>query len=145
MEESGSEGLDELLYSRRDTAFIREVDYVCISDNYWLGTTKPCITYGLRGVCYFHVEVTCADRDLHSGTFGGTVYEAMNDLVYLLGTLTDVNGRIQIEGMYDNVAEITDAEIASYKDIEFDVDELRSTVGTKKLAHNEDKVCFIYN
>ncbi|CAK9828888.1 Cytosolic non-specific dipeptidase [Anthophora retusa] len=47
MEESGSEGLDDLLWARKDT-FLQGVDYVCISDNYWLGTTKPCITYGLR-------------------------------------------------------------------------------------------------
>ena len=56
MEESGSEGLDELVFSRKDT-FLKDVDYVCISDNYWLGKTKPCITYGLRGICYFFIQV----------------------------------------------------------------------------------------
>lgn len=56
MEESGSEGLDELVFARKDT-FLKDVDYVCISDNYWLGKTKPCITYGLRGICYFFLEV----------------------------------------------------------------------------------------
>lgn len=56
MEESGSEGLDELVFARKDT-FFKDVDYVCISDNYWLGKTKPCITYGLRGICYFAIEV----------------------------------------------------------------------------------------
>lgn len=73
MEESGSEGLDDLLYAEQDK-FLKGVDYVCISDNYWLGTDKPCITYGLRGICYFFAEVTCAEKDLHSGVFGGTVY-----------------------------------------------------------------------
>lgn len=56
MEESGSEGLDDLVFARKDT-FLKDVDYVCISDNYWLGKTKPCITYGLRGICYFFLEV----------------------------------------------------------------------------------------
>lgn len=56
MEESGSEGLDDLVFSRKDS-FFKDVDYVCISDNYWLGKTKPCITYGLRGICYFFIEV----------------------------------------------------------------------------------------
>ena len=56
MEESGSEGLDELIFARKDT-FLKDVDYVVISDNYWLGKTKPCITYGLRGICYFFMEV----------------------------------------------------------------------------------------
>lgn len=72
MEESGSEGLDDLLIARKDT-FLAGTDYVCISDNYWLGKEKPCITYGLRGICYFYAEVECAAKDLHSGVFGGTV------------------------------------------------------------------------
>ena len=53
MEESGSQGLEELLKARKDTDFIRSADYVCISDNYWLGKNKPCLTYGLRGCCEF--------------------------------------------------------------------------------------------
>lgn len=72
MEESGSEGLDELLFAEKDK-FLVDVDYVCISDNYWLGREKPCITYGLRGICYFGIEIECAQKDLHSGLFGGTV------------------------------------------------------------------------
>lgn len=72
MEESASEGLDELLFSEKDK-FLSNVDYVCISDNYWLGKNKPCLTYGLRGICYFFLEVECSKKDLHSGVYGGTV------------------------------------------------------------------------
>lgn len=61
MEESGSEGLDELIFAQRDT-FFKDVDYVCISDNYWLGKKKPCITYGLRGICYYFIEVSAEMR-----------------------------------------------------------------------------------
>lgn len=71
MEESSSTGLDDLLKQRID--FLKDVDYVCISDNYWLGTKTPCITYGLRGITYFFIEIQCACKDLHSGIFGGTV------------------------------------------------------------------------
>lgn len=143
MEESGSEGLDELLWSRKDT-FMKGVDYVCISDNYWLGTTKPCITYGLRGVCYFELEVSCASKDLHSGTFGGTVHEAMSDLIYLMNTLVDVNGKVLVDGIYENVKEVTSEELKIYDKIEFDVKEYRESCGASKLAHNEDKVKYIF-
>ncbi|KAK2569282.1 Cytosolic non-specific dipeptidase [Acropora cervicornis] len=119
MEESGSEGLDDLIFKRKDT-FFKSVDYVCISDNYWLGKNKPCITYGLRGICYFFVEVTCASKDLHSGVFGGTVHEAMSDLIYLLGQLVDVKGKILVPGINDNVAPLTGGERATYTDIDFD-------------------------
>ncbi|XP_055538804.1 cytosolic non-specific dipeptidase [Wyeomyia smithii] len=138
MEESGSEGLDELLFKRKDD-FLSNVDYVCISDNYWLGRDKPCITYGLRGICYFEVEVECAAKDLHSGVFGGTVYEAMNDLVYLLGTLADKEGRILIPNIYKDVAALLPAEQAIYEAIAFDVADYREQLGARKLMHSEDK------
>lgn len=138
MEESGSEGLDELLLKRKDT-FLSGIDYVCISDNYWLGTTKPCITYGLRGLCYFELEVICSSRDLHSGTFGGTVHEAMTDLIYLMDNLVDMNGHILVEGIYENVEKVTEKERKIYDDIEFDVDEYKTMVNTSRLAHNNVK------
>ena len=72
MEESGSEGLDDILKAHKDS-FLSDVDFTCISDNYWLGKNKPCITYGLRGICYYGVEIVVAKQDLHSGVFGGTV------------------------------------------------------------------------
>ncbi len=68
MEESGSENLDVELAKRKDT-FLSDVDYVCISDNYWLGKSKPCLTYGLRGICYFYLEVESSTKDLHSGEY----------------------------------------------------------------------------
>ena len=69
MEESGSEGLDDIIF-KEAKGFFKDVDCVCISDNYWLGTNKPCLTYGLRGISYFTMEVTGIAKDLHSGVFG---------------------------------------------------------------------------
>ncbi len=140
MEESGSEGLDELLEKRKGTKFLQEVDYVCISDNYWLGKTKPCLTYGLRGICYFFLEVECCAADLHSGIFGGTVHEGMADLIAMMGCLVDKNGKILIDGIEDSVAPVTEQELASYKQIDWDVEDFRKDVGTPKLIHGADKV-----
>lgn len=138
MEECGSEGLDDLLFARKDD-FLSDVDYVCISDNYWLGKEKPCITYGLRGICYFYVEVECATRDLHSGVFGGTVHEAMTDLIYLLGTLVDKDGHIKVTGLYDDVAPLRPNENEMYEKISFDVNEYKKDLGATQLMHKEDK------
>lgn len=139
MEESGSEGLDDLLLSHKDK-FLKDVDYVCISDNYWLGKTKPCITYGLRGIAYFFIELECASKDLHSGVFGGTVHEAMADLVYLLNTLVDVNGKILIPGVLDEVAPLTEAEKKMYETIDFDVDDYCEDLGCPRIIHHKDKI-----
>lgn len=135
MEESGSEGLDELIVSKKDT-FFKGVDYVCISDNYWLGKKKPCLTYGLRGICYFFVEVQCASKDLHSGVYGGTVHEAMTDLIRLLGSLVDIKGKILIPGVNDSVLPLTDEEQALYLPIDFDPEEYRDDIGHSKLIHD---------
>ncbi|XP_046377519.2 cytosolic non-specific dipeptidase-like isoform X1 [Haliotis rufescens] len=134
MEESGSEGLDELVFSKKDT-FLKGTDYVCISDNYWLGKTRPCITYGLRGICYFFLEVECASKDLHSGVFGGTVHEAMVDLVKLLGTLVNNKGEILIPGINEGVAPVTDEERQLYEPIDFDQEDYRKDIGAPKLIH----------
>ncbi|XP_035286629.1 cytosolic non-specific dipeptidase-like [Anguilla anguilla] len=134
MEESGSEGLDDLVFARKDS-FFKGVDYVCISDNYWLGKTKPCITYGLRGICYFFIEMECSEKDLHSGVFGGSVHEAMTDLIALMGSLVDKKGRIQVPGMYDAVAPVTEEELKLYEKIDFDMEEYCRDVGASKLLH----------
>jgi len=132
MEESGSIGLDELIMDQADK-FLSDVDYVCISDNYWLGKNKPCITYGLRGLSYFFVEIQSSTKDLHSGVFGGSVHESMADLVYVLNSLADKTGKILIPGVNDTVKPVTDEELASYGPIDFDLEEYKKDVGVEKL------------
>jgi len=140
MEESGSEGLDAMLMSRKETRFMQDVDYCCISDNYWLGKNKPCLTYGLRGVCYFFLEVECADKDLHSGVFGGTVNEALVDLIWMLNQLINDDGTILVEGLMDTVAPLTKEEEAKYTNIDFNVEDFRKDIGTPgRLMHGDDK------
>lgn len=132
MEESGSEGLEE--YLRSHTGIFKDVDFVCISDNYWIGTKTPCITFGLRGLCYFYVSLQCSDRDLHSGAFGGTIFEAMTELITLLGTLVDNHGHIKIEGIYDDVPAVTQEEKNRCAQIrEFKLEEYKEEAGVSAV------------
>lgn len=113
-----------------------------------LGTTQPCITYGLRGICYFGLEVECAVKDLHSGVFGGTVHEAMTDLIHLMSTLVDKNGHILIPNIYREVAPLLPNEQELYDKITFDVDAYRADIlgaklGSSKLLHNEKKTALL--
>lgn len=143
MEESGSEGLDALVFSLKDT-FLKGTDYVCISDNYWLGKNKPCITYGLRGICYFFLEVECASKDLHSGIFGGTVHEAMVDVIALMNSLVDAKGKILVPGLYDTVSQVTEEEKALYEPIDFDLEDYRQDIGAKKLIHDTKEATLMH-
>jgi nonspecific dipeptidase len=132
MEESGSVGLKELI-EREAQGFLGSVDYVCISDNYWLGRNKPCVTYGLRGMSYFGVSVECACKDLHSGVYGGSVHEAMTDLVQLMASLVDSKGTIKVAGLAEMVAPVTEQERAIYPKLDFDPEDLRAEIAAPKL------------
>jgi cytosolic nonspecific dipeptidase len=129
MEESGSEGLDDLIYAQANT-FFKDVDYFCISDNYWLGTKKPCVTYGLRGICYFMIEIEGSSKDLHSGVFGGVMHEPMIELSHIFKTLVDTKGNILIPGINDHVLPVTDEERKLYVPIDFDPEAFRQETGT---------------
>lgn len=127
--------------------FLNDVDFFCISDNYWLGKHKPCITYGLRGIAYFEVSVQCAEQDLHSGVMGGTVHEAMTDLVHLMASLVEPGtGKILIDGIMDGVAPVTDKERALYDAIEFDIEEYKDDCKVKSVSNkllNDDKTSLL--
>lgn len=138
MEESGSLGLEELI-AKEAKQYFSKVDTVCISDNYWLGTTKPVLTYGLRGCNYYQIIVNGPGADLHSGIFGGIVAEPMTDLIKVMSQLVDSTGKILIPGIDDMIAPLTDKEDALYNDIDFSVEELNAASGSKTSLHDNKK------
>jgi len=137
MEESGSVKLEETVRNRTDF-FATDVDWVCISDNYFLGKEKPCLTYGLRGCAYFFIEVICAHQDLHSGVFGGSLPEAMTEISHIFASLLDTSGNITIPGISDQVDPVTDEERKMYSDIDFSMEGYKNEVGCGKLI-SQDK------
>ncbi|CAL1717401.1 unnamed protein product [Somion occarium] len=113
LEEDGSQGLDDLIVtetSKGPQGWFHGVDCVCISDNYWLNTRTPCLTYGLRGIAYYQIIVSGPGSDLHSG-MGGAVYEPMTTLISLMGKLVSVEGRILIPGVYDGISVADSSEL----------------------------------
>ncbi|GAA5885989.1 hypothetical protein JCM6882_004224 [Rhodosporidiobolus microsporus] len=138
MEESGSEGLEELVIAEAKTEF-KDVDAICISDNYWLGTTTPCLTYGLRGLAYFSVEISGPAADLHSGVFGNLVHEPMTDLFILFSKLVTPQGEILIPGIQDKVPPLTDEERKLYEVIDVTVADFEGSIGAKTTI-SDDKV-----
>ncbi|GMI34928.1 hypothetical protein TrCOL_g10974 [Triparma columacea] len=138
MEEYGSEGMFEAVNAlAKPGKFLDDVDFFCISDNYWLGKNKPCLTYGLRGMAYFEVGVECGAQDLHSGVYGGTVHEAMIDLVRLMGSLVDPDGKILVDGVMKDVAAVTEEEEKMYETIDFDPEEYKKECGVANIGKGE--------
>ncbi|PSN48737.1 Cytosolic non-specific dipeptidase, partial [Blattella germanica] len=143
MEESFSEGFEELCNKKK--AFFKDIDYVCISDGSWIGTSRPCISYGFRGLCHFRIDVECAKKHLDSGTYGGVLNEALADLIYMLGSLTDKDGKILVPGIYTDVAKLTTTEDDAMKKIDIDLIRYKEGSGIKKLLFKEDKVKILHH
>ncbi|KAJ2995038.1 hypothetical protein HDV02_001115 [Globomyces sp. JEL0801] len=132
------EGLDDLIRAEADKYF-KDVDCVCISDNYWLGTTKPCLTYGLRGVSYFHLAINGPGKDLHSGLFGGVVHEPMTDLIHVLQKLSTPDGKILVPGLMNSVAPVTDPELKIYDTMDFNMKDVYDAIEATVTIHDNEK------
>lgn len=107
-EESGSPSLGAFLDANK-AELARDIALVC-DTNMWNRTT-PAITATLRGLVGEEVVVTSADRDLHSGLFGGPAQNPIRVLTRILAGLHDADGRVTLPGFYDGVAELP-ADIA---------------------------------
>lgn len=138
MEESGSLGLDELISEEADRYF-KTVDAVCISDNYWLGTKKPVLTYGLRGCNYYQTTIYGPGADLHSGIFGGVIAEPMIDLTKIFASLVDSQGKILIKGVDEMVAPLTEKEKKLYENIDFSLNDLNAASGSETSLYKDAK------
>jgi len=125
-EEIGSPNLIPFLEEHRGRL---ACDMVLVSDTSMFDKDVPSITYGLRGLAYMQVEVTGANRDLHSGVYGGAVANPINALAGIIAQLKDEQGRIAIPGFYDDVADLTPAEREAYAKLPFDEDRYKRELG----------------
>ncbi|CAH0121291.1 Succinyl-diaminopimelate desuccinylase [Paenibacillus sp. CECT 9249] len=112
-------------------------DAVLISDTELLGPGKPAICTGLRGLCSLDVSVHTANTDLHSGTYGGGVPNALHALVSLLASFHDDQGRIAVDGFYDGVPELTAEMREELAKKGFDEEQLKQRLGLDALYGEE--------
>jgi acetylornithine deacetylase/succinyl-diaminopimelate desuccinylase-like protein len=108
-----------------------------VSDTGMVAEDVPSLVTAMRGLVYFQVDLRTAPADLHSGVFGGTVPNALAELVALLGRLKDARGRIAIPGWYDDVRELTSEERANIAAVPFEPEAFKRTAGVGALPGEE--------
>ncbi len=116
-EETGSPNLEPFLTEHRNEL---AADIAIISDTGMWDIDTPAITTRLRGMVYVEMTLHAAERDLHSGIFGGSALNPINALTRILGALHDDAGRIQIPGFYDGVQDTPPAQMAEWQALGFD-------------------------
>ena len=118
-EETGSMALEKFLRDAKNRELLA-ADVILVSDTDMPGPGQPGITYGLRGVLGFELELTGPNRDLHSGLYGGSILNPAFELSRLLASIMDENGKIQIPGFYDDVLELTPLDRKALSELPFD-------------------------
>ena len=110
-EEIGSKNLEPFLRRHADKF---KADVSLNPDAGMMGVDMPTITYGLRGLAYFEINITGPKADLHSGLYGGAVHNPAQVLTELVAKMHDEKGHIALPGFYDSVRPISDEERADF-------------------------------
>jgi acetylornithine deacetylase/succinyl-diaminopimelate desuccinylase-like protein len=101
-EESGSPSLKPFLEAN---AAELKADFALVCDTSMWDRETPAIAAALRGLVGEEVTITAADRDLHSGLFGGAAANPVHILTKILADLHDETGKVTLPGFYDGVEE----------------------------------------
>ncbi len=129
-EEVGSPNLGTFIKANKE---LLKADVILISDTAMISLDTPSIDIGVRGLSYIEVEVTGANRDLHSGVYGGAVANPITILAKMIASLHDENNHITIPGFYDDVVVSTDEERKLMAAAPFNEQEYKDDLGVKEL------------
>ena len=130
-EEVGSVSLWDYVQNNKEKL---RADALVVSDTSMLAKGVPSITYGLRGLNYYQIELTGPVRDLHSGVYGGAVPNPLTILSEAIARLHDKNFRVTVPGFYDKVAKVSAAERKSLNALPWKKKAFQEAVGAPGYA-----------
>src|SRR5256886_9801864 len=125
-EEIGSRNFVPFLEANKDDL---KADFALVGDTGMWDQNTPAITTSLRGLVYDEVKIKAANRDLHSGIFGGGARNPIRVLTSILGGLHDENGHITIPGFYDGVKDLPPDILAQWKKLNLTPESFLKPIG----------------
>lgn len=129
-EEVGSANLGQFVAANKE---LLKADVILISDSSLLSMDTPSLDTGVRGLSYIEVEVTAANRDLHSGIYGGAVANPIVVLSKMIAACHDENNHVTIPGFYDDVDITSEEERALINKAPFNEEEYKNEIDVKEL------------
>ncbi|TGD99021.1 M20/M25/M40 family metallo-hydrolase [Methylobacterium nonmethylotrophicum] len=136
-EEDGSKFLPEWVAANREEL---KADLALVCDTGMWDRDTPAITSSLRGLAYFEVTVSCADRDLHSGLFGGAAANPIRVLSRIIADLHDDQGRVTVPHFYDGVHETPPEVLEQWRGLDLTPESFLGTVGLDRPAGERDRM-----
>jgi len=136
-EECGSKHLFSFV---RDNAGELKRDLALVCDTGMWDAQTPSITTSLRGLVYEEVRLTCADRDLHSGLFGGAARNPIHVLAEVLAAMHKPDGSVAIPGFYDGVHELPADIKADLAGLDLTPEKFLGPIGLKIPAGEKDRL-----
>lgn len=127
-EEIGSPNLDPFVIEHKD---LLSATSALISDSRIISTDLPSIVYALRGLTYMEFKIKGPKRDLHSGSYGGSVYNPAQLVADIIARMHDENGTVLIPHFYDKVRAISEEERASLAKIPATMEQWVEETGLK--------------
>ncbi|HAF10822.1 MAG TPA: dipeptidase [Chloroflexi bacterium] len=129
-EEIGSPNLEPFLAANLR---LLQADCVLSADGAMWRSDEPSVTIASRGVVGVDFSITGANRNLHSGRYGGSVANALHAMAELVASLHSADGRVAIEGFYDDVAALSEEERRAIAELPFDEARFLAEVGVPSL------------
>jgi acetylornithine deacetylase/succinyl-diaminopimelate desuccinylase-like protein len=136
-EECGSKNLPPFVQAQAE---MLKADLALVCDTNMWDAATPAITTTLRGLVYEEVKIKAADRDLHSGLFGGAAQNPIRVLTRMLAALHDDDGRITIPGFYDGVRELPPDVRRQWEGLGLTAESFLGQVGLKVPAGEKDRL-----
>jgi acetylornithine deacetylase/succinyl-diaminopimelate desuccinylase-like protein len=134
-EESGSPSLVPFLKQHADQL---RADLALVCDTGMWNADTPAICTMLRGMLGEEITITAADKDLHSGMYGGAAQNPIKILTHILAGLHDDQGRVTIPGFYDGVDPLPTQIAEQWNSLGFNADEFLSEVNLSVVAGEKD-------
>ncbi|MGO4332446.1 M20/M25/M40 family metallo-hydrolase [Cupriavidus sp. 2TAF22] len=131
-EETGSPSLSALAQRHRQ---LLSADAVLSADGGRASADFPTINTGARGNCLLEVSLITADKDLHSGRYGGCTLNALHEMARLVASLHRIDGSVAVEGFYAGAAPLAASQRADTAALPFDGVAYLGDVGA--AAHGE--------
>ncbi len=135
-EETGSPSLPAFIAAEGDAL---KADLALVCDTGMWDAATPSITTMLRGLVLEEIVVKGAERDLHSGQYGGAAINPIHVVSRIVAELHDANGRVALPGFYDGVDELPEDVADQWRALPFDAAEFLGDVGLSVPVGEADR------